>query len=248
MKQIVLLVVIANSAFCQAPDDTKYSVDYMIDARKKKRDKIEMTAAEGTNRVIGEIAVKYEGETQQKELIYFYKAVYDYKVVDKSVLNHMIDSLIQNGITSEIRSEAKAGKDFVTYRILGTKLRDFVYPDKNDKPIALSSLNKKIVIVELWAAWCAPCVKEMPLIPEIRTANPNVEFYSISFDRKPADMKKFLEKKKYDWPVVFAGFLNKELYDYLHIVAIPKYYTVDRNGIVTHVADHLDKDYLLSLK
>ena len=252
MRLTFLLLLLANIAFCQypspSPEDTKYSLNYMIDARKRKKDKIEMTTTEGTNRVIGEIASKYHGEAQQKELIYFYKAVYDYKVVDKLVLNHLIDSLNKNGLTTEIKAEAKAGKDFITYRVLGKKIVNFEFPDKDGRLTKLSSLSDKIAVVELWATWCGPCVKEMPLIPVIRAANPNVEFYSISFDHQSAAMKKFIEKKKYNWPIVYAGYSNKELWDYLHIVAIPKYYTIDRNGIVINVADHLDKDYLLSLK
>jgi len=249
MRITILFLLVTNVGFGQPDvDDKKYSINYMVDVLRDGKHKIVMTYKEGTTSVIKEITSKYKGEAQQKELIYFYKAVYDYKVVDKPTLDHLIDSLSEKGLTIEIKAEAKAGKDFVAYRILGKKIRDFEFPDKEGKEIKLSSLSKKMLVIELWAAWCGPCVKEMPLIPEIRAANPNVEFYSISFDHKPDAMKKFIEKKKYDWPIVFAGYGDKELWDYLHIVAIPKYYTVDRNGIVIHVADHLDKDYLLSLK
>ena len=248
MKLIVFLSVIASVALGQADDDQRYSVDHMIDARKKNRDKIVLSAAEGTQHVIAQITKQYQGGAQQKELIYFYKAVYDYKVVDKSVLDHLIDSLIQYGANKEIQAEAKEGKDFVVNRILGKKLRDFSYPDKSGKPVLLSSLNEKIVVIELWASWCGPCLKEIPLIPGLRAANPNVEFYSISFDRSPEIMKGYVEKKKYTWPIVYAGFSNEELYKYLHVVSLPKYYTVDRTGTVIHVADHLDADYVLGLK
>jgi thiol-disulfide isomerase/thioredoxin len=248
IKTTILLLLIANIAFCQSPDDSKYSVNYVLDVLRDGKHKIVLSYAEGTKRAIRQIGLTYRGETQQKELIYFYKAVYDYKVVDKPTLDHLIDSLIENGVTTALKSEAKESKEFVTYRILGKKIKDFEFPDKDGNVIKLSSLSEKMVVIELWATWCGPCVKEMPLIPEIRTANPNVEFYSISFDHQPASMKKFLEKKKYDWPVVFGGYSNSELWDYLHIVAIPKYYTIDRKGIVVHVADHLDKNYLLSLK
>lgn len=63
-------------------------------------------------------------------------------------------------------------------------------------------------------------------------------------------MKKFVEKNQYDWPIVFGGDEegNKELWRYSNIVAIPKYYTVDRNGIVINVSDKLNDDYIKSLK
>jgi len=247
-KLTFIFVFIATIGFSQHSGDLKYSLDYMFEILQDGRNKMVLTTSQGTKKAISEIAQNYKGEAQQKELIYFYKAVYDYKVVDKPTLDHLIDSLGENGLTTEIRLEAKAGKDFVTYRFLGKRIRNFEFPDKEGKLIKLSSLSDKIVVVELWASWCGPCVREMPLIPEVLAANSSVEFYSISFDYKPTEMKKFLEKKKYNWPVVFAGYSNKEVWEYLHIVAIPKYYTIDRNGIVINVADHLDKDYLLSLK
>ena len=116
--------------------------------------------------------------------------------------------------------------------------------------IKLSSLNEKIVVIELWASWCAPCVKEMPKIPELRASNPNIEFYSISLDKDIDKMVSFVNKKKYDWPIVYGGYEddNKDLWDYLNIVAIPKYYTINRDGIVVNVADHLDTEYLNTLR
>lgn len=90
----------------------------------------------------------------------------------------------------------------------------------------------------------------MPKIPELRTSNSNIEFYSISLDKDMDKMKKFVNKTKYDWPIVFGGYedINAELWEYLNIVAIPKYYTVDRNGIVINVADHLDTEFIKNLK
>jgi hypothetical protein len=63
-------------------------------------------------------------------------------------------------------------------------------------------------------------------------------------------MNKFIEKNNYQWPIVFGGdeSINNELWKYLNIVAIPKYYFIDRNGTVINVADTLDENYIRSLK
>jgi thiol-disulfide isomerase/thioredoxin len=129
-------------------------------------------------------------------------------------------------------------------------MKDFEFPDKNDELIKLSSLYDKIVIIELWATWCGPCVKEMPKIPGLRKQNPNIEFYSISIDKSADKMKTFVDKHKYDWPIVFGGDqeTNKDLWAYLNIVAIPKYYTVDRSGVVINVSDKIDEEFIRGLK
>lgn len=58
--------------------------------------------------------------------------------------------------------------------------------------------SDKIYVVNFWAMWCAPCVKELPLFQEYQNQNPNVEVLLVSLDF-PEDietkLKPFLKKK-----------------------------------------------------
>lgn len=242
---IIIFFLLTTSVFGQLTNEGKYNWDYVI---KRVKDSKSTTA--GTKKIIFEIVDKYDSETEQKELIAFYKNAYDYKIVDKEVLKNLIDSLAQYGLNEEIKILANETRISIEYRLLNKKIKDFNFLDKNDNQISLTSLNDKVVIVELWATWCGPCIKEMPKIPGLRKLNPNIEFYSISLDNSSDKMKKFVEKNKYDWPIVFGGAeeLNKELWEYLNIVAIPKYYTVDREGTIINVSDKLDEEFIKSLK
>jgi thiol-disulfide isomerase/thioredoxin len=208
-----------------------------------------MNVTAGTKEIISEIASTYNAEKQQLELIKFYKSAYDFKIVDKTILKNLIDSLNKKGLNDEIKTFAVETRNSIEYRLLNKKIRDLTFPDKNGNQISLASLNAKVVIIELWATWCGPCIKEMPRIPRLKEMNPNIEFYSISVDKSPDKMKKFVDKNKYDWPIVFGGDqdLNKELWEYFNIVAIPKYYTVNREGIIINIADKLDEKFIKSL-
>ncbi len=72
-----------------------------------------------------------------------------------------------------------------------------VYDFKKLEPL-LYSKTKKIKIVNFWAMWCAPCVKELPYLQEYAQKNPNVELLMVSMDF-PEDienkLKPFLKKK-----------------------------------------------------
>lgn len=240
-----LLMTASFPLLGQIGKENKYDWSYI---REHVREAKSIT--EGTRRIIQEITKKYSSDSQQRELIEFYKTAYDYKIVDRGVLKNIIDSLAVFGINDEVKTLAVSTRNFIEHRLLTQKIRDFNFPDKNGKYLSLSSLRDKIVIVELWASWCGPCIREMPKIPNLRKRNPNVEFYSISLDESLPKMKKFVDKKGYDWPLVLGGDenSNKDLWDYLHIVAIPKYYTVDRDGTIIHIADRLDEEYVLTLK
>jgi len=246
MKQFLIFMLTSTIIYGQVPDkEIIYDWDYVIKYVKKSKDE-----TKGTEAIISDIAKCYVGENAQMELIKFYKEAYDFKIVDKAILINLVDSLAENGLNERVKQFAAGSKHFVEHRFLDKGIRDFQLPDKDGLNVKLSTLNDKIVIVELWATWCSPCLKEIPKIPALRRKNPNIEFYSISLDRSPDKMKKFIEKNNYDWPMVFGGsdHINPELWHYLNIVAVPKYYTIDRDGTVINVADTLDEEYVLSLK
>ncbi len=246
IKLVIIFILITAVSFGQATNEAKYDWDYVIKRVKKNK----MNATAGTREIISEIATTYDSANEQMELIEFYKSAYNFKTVDKNILKNLIDSLVQNGLNMEIKSFAAETRNSIEYRLLNKKIKDFKFPDKNGNQISLRSLNDKVVIIELWATWCGPCIKEMPRIPGLKEMNPNIEFYSISVDKSLEIMKKFVDKKKYDWPIVFGGDqeLNKELWEYFNIVAIPKYYTVDRDGTIINIADKLDEQFIKSLQ
>jgi len=214
MRQLTIAFILTTTfSFGQSTTESVYDWDYVI--KRVKNNKMDVTS--GTKEIISEIATTYDAEKEQKELIKFYKSTYDFKTVDKTILKNLIDSLAQSGLNDEIKSLAIETRNSIEFRLLNKKIRDFNFADKNGKQISLTSLNNKIVIIELWATWCGPCIKEMPRIPGLKEINPNIEFYSISLDKSSEKMKKFVDKNKYEWPIVFGGDheLNKELWDTL---------------------------------
>ena len=49
-------------------------------------------------------------------------------------------------------------------------LPEIEFVDAEDKPTTLSDLKGKVVLVNFWATWCAPCVKEMPSLDRLQAA------------------------------------------------------------------------------
>ena len=53
---------------------------------------------------------------------------------------------------------------------------DLEFLDVNDQPMHLSDLTGQARLINLWATWCAPCVKEMPSLDRLQAALPRDKF------------------------------------------------------------------------
>lgn len=69
--------------------------------------------------------------------------------------------------------------------------------DEAGKPIDLAALKGKVVLLNMWATWCAPCVHEMPSLDKLKAemSDPRFELIALSIDRDGVDkVKPFYEK------------------------------------------------------
>lgn len=53
---------------------------------------------------------------------------------------------------------------------------DLEFLNADDRPMRLSDLNGKVRLINLWATWCAPCVKEMPSLDRLQEMLPKERF------------------------------------------------------------------------
>jgi thiol-disulfide isomerase/thioredoxin len=100
------------------------------------------------------------------------------------------------------------------------------------KAMKLSDLKGKVVLLNLWATWCAPCRKEMPFLDKLQAelGSDQFEVVALSVDRgDPDKARKFLEEvgatslKFYHDPTAQAGFS-------LMAIGMPTTLLFDREG------------------
>jgi thiol-disulfide isomerase/thioredoxin len=58
-----------------------------------------------------------------------------------------------------------------------------VVRDAAGRPVRIAELPGELVVVNLWATWCAPCVVEMPTLAGLQRAHPEVHVATVSLDR-----------------------------------------------------------------
>lgn len=75
----------------------------------------------------------------------------------------------------------------------------------------LSQSKDQPVVVNFWATWCAPCVKELPYFETLHQNNPNIKVITVSLDfEKQVESKliPFLKKKKYSFITTYLAEKN----------------------------------------
>ena len=76
------------------------------------------------------------------------------------------------------------------------KVETFLVKDINDVEKTISNAENKVLLLNFWATWCAPCIKEIPELIELKEKfknNIEVYFFSVDFNVKKT-VPKFLKK------------------------------------------------------
>jgi thiol-disulfide isomerase/thioredoxin len=87
-----------------------------------------------------------------------------------------------------------------------------VLPDAGGRQQALAQWQGKVLLVNFWAPWCAPCVEEMPELSSIHQqfSGKNLQVIGIGIDSQ-AKIAQFAEKLKVAYPLYVAGMDGSEL-------------------------------------
>lgn len=85
-------------------------------------------------------------------------------------------------------------------------------PDLRNKPQSLSQWRGKVLIVNFWATWCAPCREEIPIFVRLQQkyADRNLQFVGISIDQ-PDKTLEFATQFAINYPTLIGTFDTVEI-------------------------------------
>ena len=93
----------------------------------------------------------------------------------------------------------------------------------------------KVVLLNFWATWCAPCVREIPDLIRLGNdmAEQGVAVLGISVDTTgPAQVGTFVQRHGMNYPVAIADHATRAMYG--GIPSIPTTFIIDADGVITH--------------
>ena len=97
----------------------------------------------------------------------------------------------------------------------------------------LDNMGGKVVLIDFWATWCGPCNEELPNVKKIAKEFAGQPFVliSVSWDNDDAKWKDFVAKNEMTWLQYRDS--DHKLSDRFGINAIPHYFTIDSDGVLT---------------
>ena len=117
----------------------------------------------------------------------------------------------------------------------GKPAATFTLPDFAGKPTTLTELRGKVVLVDFWATWCEPCLKELPELEKLRQqlAAQGVVIVGVSIDKERRNAQDLAARFGLKFTLLHdpEGKVA-ELYD---PPKMPTSYAIDREGVVRFV-------------
>jgi thiol-disulfide isomerase/thioredoxin len=102
------------------------------------------------------------------------------------------------------------------------------------RPLSLQALRGKVVLVNFWATWCEPCIREMPSLQQLRDQlqADGFEVLAVNYQEGPARINSFIEKLQLSLPVVRDT--DGSVARAWGARVFPANYLVDRAGNIRH--------------
>jgi cytochrome c biogenesis protein CcmG, thiol:disulfide interchange protein DsbE len=117
----------------------------------------------------------------------------------------------------------------------GARAPEIDLRDRSGARVRMASPRGKVVLVDFWASWCAPCREELPVLQRLyeRYRERGLVVVGVNVDREQRNMNDYVQRFRLTFPVV---------HDSAHRVAdryspptMPTSYLIDRGGVVRYV-------------
>lgn len=167
-----------------------------------------------------------------------------------TITNELLNELKYNGYSNQLAEKLKEGAEKVTdqnyaavlqdvqkaYETItkGNPASDLTFTKLDGTTIKLSDYKGKVIVLDLWATWCGPCMQEKPFFEALENkyhGNENIALISLSIDTEKV-WKKYFEKNKI---VGNQLHINRSQLTNYKVAGIPRFFVIDKNFNIVDV-------------
>lgn len=120
-----------------------------------------------------------------------------------------------------------------------TMAKEFTLSDVYGKKQSLADYRGKVVLVNLWASWCRPCIEELPELTRLKQRMDSLLFTRQSFEiltlnvgERKIKVKRFTERMDFNLPVLLD--ISNKVFNEWQVKVLPTSFLIDANGYVRY--------------
>lgn len=154
--------------------------------------------------------------------------VEDYDKVEL-LYNNLSDELKQHDLGQQLATRLKTLKSLA----IGSPMPEFTLPDTSGNPVSSSDFEGQYLLIDLWAAWCAPCRVENPNLVALYNTyhDKNFNILGVSLDESREDWLAAIQKDGLTWTQVSdLKYWESAAMKHFGISSIPTNYLLDPSG------------------
>jgi thiol-disulfide isomerase/thioredoxin len=231
--------LIAKNEWTQEQETEISSI--LVDETNRYLDFSSKIVKENIHNAVGEYVLVLLGGNIKKEIM---------KEIEPNLRDEVKEALRR----SKAQMEEKMKNSYALDSILKNVKEGNVYIDFEGETffkdkIKLSSIIKsnKLVLLDFWASWCAPCIKEMSAIISLYKdyKEKGLEIIGVSIDIDRTAWRNMIKNKKMDWIQIIDSDISNPIKDIYGVKAIPYTVLINEKGVI--VANRLRGDELRNI-
>lgn len=136
----------------------------------------------------------------------------------------------------------------LTALTIGNKMPEVISKDLKGNEVKLSDYIGNVVVLDVWATWCGPCIKMIPHQQKMvdRLKKKSFQLISISLDEKVSTINRFQQKTKMPWVNWHNGKTGGIIDDW-GITQYPTILILDKEGVIRHRSNGVMKNEALDI-
>ena len=138
-------------------------------------------------------------------------------------------------------------------------MADFSFQKADGTNFKFEEVAGKLVLLDFWATWCGPCIRQHPSLEKLRKKinDPKFVVITVSIDRDFAAWQQFLSDKDWKDINIYLGFnqghplfqvvaqtIETANGKQISAVSVPQYYLLDQKGKLAKIEEELDSKLL----
>ncbi len=131
-------------------------------------------------------------------------------------------------ITEKVKEKVR----ILTNNSIGGTVSEIAMPDKDGQKQLLTSIKAKVILIDFWGSWCAPCRRESKELNELykQYQKKGFEIYGVGLESEKEAWLKAIEQDKRVWTNVasFSEFETQAAFDY-SVTSLPANFLIDQN-------------------